>query len=161
MTTMAFSGVQCHYIYKSVWFTQRLWTLGSMTPAYSTPLVLNPQHCHWYAATHSPSPKGSYLSWLQHANEGINWAISNVNTSAVIQLAEGWCNMVWNGRARNRTRDIWSEGESTIGYIITSRCAMFNNIDKLPELYFITAQRTWLFTHFCYIYRPRKDERLS
>ena len=28
----------------------------SIRPAYSAPLVLNLQHYHWYAATHSPSP---------------------------------------------------------------------------------------------------------
>jgi len=30
--------------------------LESLGPAYSAPLVLNLQHYHWYAATHSPTP---------------------------------------------------------------------------------------------------------
>jgi len=32
---------------------------GSERAAYSAPLVRNPQHYHWYAATYSPSPSGS------------------------------------------------------------------------------------------------------
>jgi len=53
--------------------------------------------------------------------------------------------------------------ESTINYIITPWYAIFNYIDNLPELYFITAQRTSTTAYWflLLIYRPRKDERLS
>jgi len=83
--------------------------------------------------------------------------------SPVIQFPESWCDMVWNSWARNRTRDILSQGESTISYIVTLRCAIFNSIDKLPELYFISAQRTstTVYLFLLLIYRPRKDERPS
>jgi len=58
-------------------------------------LVLNPPHyTAWYAATHSSFPTHRLLvaSTTSCTNEGMNWAISNVNmdTSTVIQLDEGW-----------------------------------------------------------------------
>jgi len=84
-----------------------------------------------------------------------------MGTSPLIQLAESWCHMVWNGRARNRIIDIWSEGESTISYIITPLCAIFNCIDKFRELYFLQLTNKYHgLLIFAINLRPRNDERL-
>jgi len=60
--------------------------------------------------------------------------------------------------------NIWPEGESTISYIITPRCAILNGIDKLPgpELYVITAQRKSSTVYLCVllIYRPGRMKGL-
>jgi len=61
-----------------------------------------------------------------------------MGTSPVIMLAECWCDMVLIGGARNQTREMWLAGELTL----SPQGAIFNSIDKLPELYFITAQQT-------------------
>jgi len=100
----------------------------------------------------------------RYVNEGVNWAISNVNELFACDSA-CWRLMMWNGRVQNETRYIWSGVESTI---ITPRCWIFNSytytsIDKIPELYFITAATK---KHHCLlilllIYQPQKDERLS
>jgi len=51
----------------------------------------------------------------------------------VILFAKGCGNVVWNGNARNQTRNVWSEGESTLSYDMPD--ALSSRIDKLHELY--------------------------
>jgi len=60
-----------------------VWPMKATDPGYEAcfcgPLVLNPQYYHRYAATHSPFPLGSWLSWqytIIRLGELVNWAIS-------------------------------------------------------------------------------------
>jgi len=108
------------------------------------------------AATHSPLP---LVELLHHVNEGVDWAFCNVNGhSPVIQLAEGWCHMVWNGRAGNRTRDIQSDGESIISYI--SNFQQHRHAPRFVFYYSLTSKHHCLLI-FATNLSTWEDERLS
>jgi len=87
----------------------RIWAHGARSGirphADSAPLVLNPQHYHWYAALRTRVPR-VVASWVGSTQTRV-WterSSSSTGTSPVIQLAKGWCDTVRIGLARNRTR---------------------------------------------------------
>jgi len=102
-----------------------------------------------FVFVHCPWKRESHLSHLSP------WIPSNLKNFQHIASSSyiyyEICVMVWNGRARNQTRDIWYEGMSNIWYIITPLCVIFNNIDSSLDCILLQfSEQAPLFSNFCY-----------
>jgi len=112
---------------------------------------------------------------MLHINGGVKRAPTLLDTLPVIKLAEGWYHMIWydmiwydmiwydmiwydmmwynvmwRGRARNRTRDVWSEGESSVKLRhFTPRCVLPTSLPNLSK-FIVQALHCLLIinTHF-------------